>query len=126
VFFKDPVQVALVRKAQFIRYFVHPHIAVQQTVFHQFQLVIDDVLLHGFVHMLFEIAAQVSFRNTKVLTDVFCPYTFRLVDICLYVLQDVQRLFFRGLVDFSGRLDAILRATIMISVLTKCCTSSLW
>ncbi len=69
MFPKEFIEVTVIGKAQFIGNFVYTHIAVQKTIFDQFCLIMQDILLEGFVGVLFKIAAQVGVRYAKVLTQ---------------------------------------------------------
>ena len=50
------------------------------------------VVLHCFVGMLFYITSQVTFRYTEVLVNFFCSDFICLIDICLDILKNIERL----------------------------------
>ena len=50
------------------------------------------VVLHCFVGVLFYITSQVTFRYTKMPTDFFCSNFTCMIDICLDILKNIERL----------------------------------
>ena len=46
---------AFIGKAEFLHDFIDTHVSVQEAAFYQLHLVVQDVLLHGFIGLLLEV-----------------------------------------------------------------------
>jgi hypothetical protein len=90
IFSEEFIRVAFVGKTEFGGDFIYAQIAMQQSCFNQFQPVIDNVPLHGFICMLLEIASQVELGNTEMACHGFSPEFLGKVNVALYVLKDIQ------------------------------------
>lgn len=77
---------AFICESQFFYYFVDSHFAVQKPAFHHFHFIVEDILLHGFIGLLFEVSPKVIRRNSKMLAYRSGLYFFGETDVGLNVL----------------------------------------
>lgn len=81
---------AFICKSKFFYYFTNSHFAVQKTAFHHLHFIVEDILLHSFIGLLFEISPKIIWGNAEMLAYRFGFYLFGIANIRLDVLQYVQ------------------------------------
>lgn len=78
---------AFVGEAKFISNLVHPHIAVSKSGFHQFKFVLDNILLHTFPSLFFEVFTHISWGDVEGFGYLFSFKVVGLVDIKVDVVD---------------------------------------
>lgn len=85
---------ALIREPQLVDDLAHPHAAVSQTCFHQFQLVAGDILLEALASVFSEIFMYVAGGNRKVIGYRFRLQAFGGMDVFVDIPDDLRGMIF--------------------------------